>query len=245
MLRNGKPDQAARYAMVIDLDRCTGCGACMIACAVENNIPPPDPSANERTALAWVRIERVANQGRVAFVPVMCQQCDHETPCASVCPQNAVELDPPTGVVAQIAQRCLGCRYCVAACPYHTRVFNWHDPQWPAGMEKMLNPAVAPRMRGTVEKCSFCAGRWRAAKEKAAAAGKRELDPADYQPACVEACGAQAIQFGDLNDPNSAVAKAAAGPNAFQLLASLHTGSKVYYTTAQQTLRRALTQEKS
>ncbi|MCC6587778.1 MAG: 4Fe-4S dicluster domain-containing protein [Bryobacterales bacterium] len=245
MLRNGKPDQAARYAMVIDLDRCTGCGACVVACAVENNLPPSAPNVNERTAVAWLRIERVEVNGRVAFVPIMCQQCDHETPCAAVCPQNAVELDPATGVVGQIAQRCLGCRYCMAACPYHARVFNWHDPAWPKGIETMLNPAVAPRMRGVVEKCSFCAGRWHAAKEKAAAAGKREIDMADYVPACVEACGANAITFGDAKQPQSAVAKAAATPGAFRILEPLHTGSKVYYTTAQTPLRKALKEERS
>lgn len=243
MLRNGKPDPPSRYAMVIDLDRCNGCGSCVIACAVENNVPPPAPGVTERTSLSWLRIERVETGGVVAFVPVMCQQCEQDTPCASVCPQNAVELDPATGVVGQIAQRCLGCRYCVAACPYHARVFNWHDPRWPAGLERMLNPAVAPRMRGVVEKCGFCAGRWRQAKEQAAADGRRELDAAAYVPACVEACGAAAITFGDLNRPESALARTAADAASFRLLESLHTGGKIYYTTTRPALRRALAEE--
>ena len=106
----------------------------------------------------------------------------------------------------------------MAACPYHARYFNWWDPQWPAGMEKTLNPDVAPRMRGVVEKCNFCHGRWHAAKERAAAAGKREIEPADYVPACVEACPTGAIRFGDLNDPSSEPAQAAQDAHSFRLL---------------------------
>ena len=102
-----------------------------------------------------------------------------------------MDVDPETGIVGQMPERCLGCRYCMTACPYHARYFNWWDPAWPAGMEKTLNPDVAPRMRGVVEKCNFCHGRLHAAKTKAAAAGKREIDPADYVPACVEACPAE------------------------------------------------------
>ena len=109
-------------------------------------------------------------------------------------------MDPATGIVGQMPERCLGCRYCMAACPYHARYFNWWDPAWPAGMEKTLNPDVAPRMRGVVEKCNFCHGRWHRAKERAAAAGQNDIEPGDYVPACVEACPAGAIRFGDLND---------------------------------------------
>ena len=89
----------------------------------------------------------------------------------------------------------------MAACPYHARYFNWWDPKWPAGMEKTLNPDVAPRQRGVVEKCNFCHGRWHAARQRADAAGKDDILPGDYVPACVEACPTGAIQFGDLNDP--------------------------------------------
>ena len=215
----------------------------MVACAVENNVPPAPATATPRTGLNWIQPYRVEADGRAAFIPVMCQQCEHETPCVSVCPQNAVELDPATGVVGQIPERCLGCRYCVAACPYHARVFNWWDPAWPAGMEKALNPMVSPRMRGTVEKCNFCHGRWHAARQKAAAAGSREIDMADYVPACVEACPAGAIRFGDLNDANSEVSRLVAAGDAFRLLETLHTESKVYYRTRSAALRRAVTGE--
>jgi molybdopterin-containing oxidoreductase family iron-sulfur binding subunit len=198
---------------------------------------------SDRTAVTLIRLERIVTEGEMTYFPVMCQQCERHTPCASVCPQNAVELDPATGVVGQIAQRCLGCRYCIAACPYHARVFNWHDPQWPPGMEAMLNPAVAPRMRGTVEKCNFCAGRWHEAKEKAAAAGRYAIERGDYVPACVEACGPGAITFGDLNQRGSAVADAAARDDAFRLLETLETGGKIYYRTGRAAVRRALTEE--
>jgi molybdopterin-containing oxidoreductase family iron-sulfur binding subunit len=165
----------------------------------------------------------------LAFVPVLCMQCEEDTPCAAVCPQQAVEVDPETGVVVQIPQRCLGCRYCMTACPYHARYFNWWDPAWPAGMEKTLNPGVAVRMRGVVEKCNLCHARLHAAADKAAAGGKAQIDPADYVPACVESCPTGAIRFGDLNDKSSDVARTSREPEAFRLLARLGTGPKVYY----------------
>jgi len=171
-----------------------------------------------------------------AFLPVMCMQCEDETPCASVCPQKAVEFDPQTGIVGQIAERCLGCRYCMAACPYQARAFNWTDPQWPAGTEKALNPMVSVRQRGTVEKCNFCHGRWHAARQKAAAEGRRDLAAGEYQPACAESCPAQAITFGDWNEP----AFAEKGKAGFRLLESLHTGPKVVYLTERPEVRAAV-----
>lgn len=224
----------ARYGMVIDLDRCNGCGACMVACAIENNVPPGETKATKRTGITPVQVFAVRNgeafpNSDTVFVPMTCQQCEKETPCVSVCPQNAVEIDPATGIVAQIPQRCLGCRYCMTACPYHARYFNWWDPKWPAGMEKSLNPDVAPRMRGVVEKCNFCHGRLHAAKAKAAAEGKRKINPVDYVPACVENCPMQAITFGDLADASTEVARLARGDNTFRFLSRLGTEPKVYY----------------
>jgi molybdopterin-containing oxidoreductase family iron-sulfur binding subunit len=232
----------ARYGMVIDVDRCNGCGACMLACAVENNVPPAPAKATERTGLTWLRVYRASSaaaDAKPAFFPVLCQQCGEHTPCASVCPQNAVESDASTGIVDQVPQRCFGCRYCMTACPYHARYFNWWDPAWPAGMEASLNPAVAPRMRGVVEKCNFCHGRYHAAKAKAAAAGRREIDPADYVPACVEACPTGALSFGDLNDAKSEVAQSAKSADAFRLLEKLGTEPKIYYRSRRDWVRRS------
>jgi len=156
-----------------------------------------------------------------------------------VCPQQAVDVDPATGIVGEMPQRCLGCRYCMAACPYHARYFNWWDPAWPPGMEKTLNPDVTPRMRGVVEKCNFCHGRWHAAKQAAVAAGKPAGEPVTYVPACAEACPTRAIQFGDLNDPASAPARAANNRDSFRLLEKLHTGTKIYYRSKREWVREA------
>jgi molybdopterin-containing oxidoreductase family iron-sulfur binding subunit len=230
MTRKNRAGKAARYGMVIDLDRCHGCGACMVACSNENNVPPPGAKASHRTGLNWMRVFEVRTGGQAAFVPVLCMQCGDETPCASVCPQNAVEVDPATGVVGQIPPRCLGCRYCMAACPYQARVFNWQDPVWPAGMERTLNPQVSVRQRGTVEKCNFCHGRWHAAREKAAAEGAE--GPVQYKTACMEACPADAIEFGDLNSPEFRQKT----DGAVRMLESLGTGGKVYYRSSRKDL---------
>ena len=113
-------EKKSRYGMVIDLDKCSGCGACSIACAIENNVPPAEFKANKRSGSTWMQIHQVENNesyphGDTVFVPMFCQQCENETPCMTVCPQNAVDIDPATGIVGQIPQRCLGCRYCMTA----------------------------------------------------------------------------------------------------------------------------------
>ncbi len=228
--------QQSPYGMAIDLDRCSGCGACTVACAVENNVAPGNTLATERTGITWMTVQEVQNGEQYpdqdsVFVPLMCQHCE-DAPCVSVCPQNAVEIDPVTGIVGQIAVRCLGCRYCIAACPYHARYFNWWDPKWPKGMEKSLNPEVSPRMRGVVEKCSLCLGRLHTAKQSAAVNGPNASDKVQYIPACVESCPSKAITFGNLADETSDVGKLAKSDRAFKLLARLGTGPKISYLSS-------------
>jgi molybdopterin-containing oxidoreductase family iron-sulfur binding subunit len=214
----------------------------MLACSVENNIPPL-PDADDRKGITWIRVYKADNReafpkAQTVFVPVLCQHCGEHTPCVHVCPQQAVDVDPKTGIVGQMPERCLGCRYCMAACPYHARYFNWWDPVWPKGMEKTLNPAVSPRMRGVVEKCNLCHGRLQAARAKAASEGRREIQAEEYRPACVDACPTGALVFGDLNDKTSKVAQMAAGKNAFRLLESLGTDPKIYYVSKRPWVRR-------
>jgi molybdopterin-containing oxidoreductase family iron-sulfur binding subunit len=128
----------------------------------------------------------------------------------------------------------------MVACPYHTRSFNWWKPEWPAGMETTLNPDVSIRTRGVVEKCNFCVQRLQAARAKASAAGKTEIDPADYVPACVEACPSRALSFGDAADEKGELARLARDPESFRLLAALGTGPKVVYRSSDPVLRERL-----
>jgi Fe-S-cluster-containing dehydrogenase component len=234
-----------RYGMVIDLDKCTGCMACAVACQQENNVSFREDESNKLRSITWLEVFYLDNgkrypEHRQAYLPRPCQHCDspHDSPCTVVCPVNATKRDEENGLVNQIPVRCIGCRYCMAACPYHARYFNWFDPEWPKGMEAMLTPDVSPRMRGVVEKCTMCVHRLHLAKDKAFMEGRKELHEGEYVPACVEACPAKAMVFGNLHDPESQVAKLRKNPNAFQLLKKLKTEPKIYYMTSQGWIRK-------
>ncbi len=221
----------ARWGMVIDLDKCTGCQACVVACKVENNVPFEEPGqAHAGRVMAWMDmitvIEGEYPDVRVRYMPRPCMQCD-EPPCIKVCPVSATYKNPE-GFVAQIYPRCIGCRYCTNACPYTVKSFNWYPPQWPKPMGNYLNPDVAIRPKGVVEKCTFCVQRLQRAREQAESEG-RPLREDDYVPACVESCPSAAMYFGDLDDPNSQVAALAQNARAFRLLEELGTKPKVYY----------------
>ncbi|MBI4776663.1 MAG: 4Fe-4S dicluster domain-containing protein [Deltaproteobacteria bacterium] len=234
--------EGVKYGMVIDLDKCIGCGACVTACVAENNNTILEDETNKLKSITWLRLYKFDNkkpypETEIGYLPRPCMQCDSHTPCVSVCPATATDYDPDTGIVSQIYTRCIGCRYCVAACPYHVRYFNWFDAVWPEGTEACLNPDVSPRMRGCVEQCTFCHHRLMAAKNKAAMNGSREVAEMDYQPACVEACPTRAIVFGDLNNSKHRVYELKQSPRAFRLLERLGTQPKVYYTTTHEWIR--------
>jgi molybdopterin-containing oxidoreductase family iron-sulfur binding subunit len=220
----------ALWGMVIDLDRCTGCQACVMACKAENNVPPVGAKEAQRgRIISWMQVlteEEEGHAGEVKrFLPRPCLQCD-DPPCTKVCPVYATYRNPE-GIVAQIYARCIGCRFCMAACPYNAKYFNWHRYQTEAPGQ---NPDVSVRPKGVVEKCTFCHHRLQKARERALAEG-REVAAGEYVPACAEACPAQAIIFGDLSDPGSEVSRLRRSPRAFRLLEELGTKPKVFYLT--------------
>jgi molybdopterin-containing oxidoreductase family iron-sulfur binding subunit len=252
-----KSENAKKYGMVINLDKCTGCGSCAVACMAENNVPFREDETDKLLSVAWMRVYKLTNgksfpNYEECYLPRPCMQCEGHgghSPCVSVCPSTATDYDMNTGIVSQIYTRCFGCRYCMGACPYHVRQFNWWDPHWPEGMEKSLNPNVSVRMRGIVEKCSFCIQRFQTAKDQAYIEGRREIEEHEYQTSCTQACPAGAITFGDLNNPKHAVHRmvkpdnAHGGkpkhPEAFRLLERLGTNPKVYYLSKKPWVRRA------
>jgi molybdopterin-containing oxidoreductase family iron-sulfur binding subunit len=247
MNKERKYKKAKKYGMVVDLDKCTGCGACMVACMAENNVSFRADESNKLLSITWMRVYKLTNgkpfpESDLCYLPRPCMHCEGHgghSPCVSVCPAVATDYSTETGIVSQIYTRCFGCRYCMASCPYHARYFNWWDPVWPDGMEKYLSPNVSPRMRGVVEKCSFCFHRYQLAKENAYMEGRREVHEDEYQTSCTQACPADAITFGDLKNPRHAVYKKKKDPNAFRLLERLGTNPKIYYLSSREWVRRA------
>ena len=222
-----------RFAMAIDLNKCTGCAACQVACYAENNIGVVGPEQNRRGRhMGWMRLSRYwegsGEEPDVRWQPTMCQQCSH-APCEGVCPVLATyhNLD---GLNAMIYNRCVGTRYCANNCPYSARRFNYHTYDWPEAFHMMLNPDVMTRTMGVMEKCTFCVQRIREAKSDYRDHGEIVPDAAltKLLP-CASACGSDCITFGNLKDPESEVSKKFANERAYPMLAELNTKPGVRY----------------
>ena len=245
-----------RWAMTIDLARCTGCSACVTACYAENNLPtvgaayqsghtqglPRTAGANilRSREMAWIRLERywegdeASPEFETRFVPMLCQHCGN-APCEPVCPVFAT-YHSPDGLNVQVYNRCVGTRYCSNNCPYKVRYFNWFGygetdrPQyaWPEPLNWQLNPDVTVRGKGVMEKCTFCVQRIREAENRARAEA-REVAPDEFTVACAQACPSRAIVFGDAADERWAVARQVHDERAYHVFEELNTFTAVVY----------------
>ncbi len=247
------------WVMAIDLNACTGCGACIVACKVENNVPVVGrDEVRRRREMHWLRIDRyytfnesgkgiteeneirgLADMEDVSVVnqPMLCQHCDH-APCETVCPVLAT-VHSSEGLNMMAYNRCIGTRYCANNCPYKVRRFNWfnywNDSRFDNYMNNeftqlVLNPDVTTRFRGVMEKCSLCVQRIQAGKLQAKTE-KRPLRDLEIQTACQQTCPTNAIIFGDLNDPNSEVSKALSNERTYYVLEEINTKPGVGYQT--------------
>lgn len=228
-----------RWGMVIDLNRCSGCASCIMACNVENNVPVVGREEVVRgREMHWIRVDRYykgdPSNPEVINHPMVCQHCEN-APCETVCPVLAT-VHNDEGLNQMVYNRCVGTRYCANNCPYKVRRFNFFEYNQPMNgkMEYPIplskNPEVTIRSRGVMEKCSFCTQRIESAKNIGKREGRRIGDK-DLQTACQAACPTDAISFGDVNNPESRVSKERKDPRAFVVLEELGVKPMVSYMT--------------
>ena len=226
-----------KWGMVIDIDKCTGCQACVVACQAENNIPiNTEDLVVQRRAFQWIRIERYWEGTypdiKARFMPILCQHCEN-APCEPVCPVYATYHNNE-GLNVQVYNRCIGTRYCANNCPYQVRFFNYWEPEWPEELKSQLNPDVTVRSRGIMEKCTFCVQKIRRAQVEieqrdGEAIDDEQLRTRNLNPACVQACPSDVLVFGDLNNPNSRVAELSHDERHYKLFEELGTDPNVIY----------------
>jgi len=228
-----------KWGMVIDQDICTGCQACVAACAMENNIAfVGEEDAGYGRTMQWIRIERFwegeyPEVKMTDYQPMLCQQCGH-APCEPVCPVFATPHSMSEQLNLQVYNRCVGTRYCGNNCPYQVRSFNWRDYQDSrirpeiTILSNQFNPDVTVRRRGVMEKCSFCIQRIHKAEDKAKSEG-REVEDGEFTTACAQACPANAITFGRLDNPESLVSQLAKSERGYKQLDELNTLPRITY----------------